>query len=159
MIRFWENESGAITTDWIILTAAIGGLCLGAVTAVRGGVGNLAFDIEQSLSGAQVASLGTLGFVSYTAPTLLMLGAGNHIEYAAEQRELLANATTDAVVEIGKLHAEAVMNATQCAGVRSCAMDIDMVALSLTELQNRQADPTVVQNMTDAYQTARARWG
>mgnify|MGYP001014282870 CR=1 FL=1 len=58
---FVANESGAVTVDWVVLTAAIVGLGLAVVTSVRSGVSSLGTSISSSLSGASVASLGTLG--------------------------------------------------------------------------------------------------
>ena len=59
--RFAKDEDGAVTVDWVVLTAAIVGLGLAVITSVRSGVGDLATDISTSLSGASVATLGTLG--------------------------------------------------------------------------------------------------
>lgn len=59
---FAANESGAVTVDWVVLTAAIVGLGLAVVTSVQSGVGGLASSISGSLSSASVATLGTLGF-------------------------------------------------------------------------------------------------
>ncbi|MCW1934646.1 hypothetical protein [Pararhodobacter zhoushanensis] len=58
---FAANESGAVTVDWVVLTAAIVGLGLAVVTSVRTGVGSLATEISDQLGSASVASLGTLG--------------------------------------------------------------------------------------------------
>jgi len=58
---FVANESGAVTVDWVVLTAAIVGLGLAVITSVRTGVSALGSDISNSLSSASVASLGTLG--------------------------------------------------------------------------------------------------
>ena len=58
---FAANESGAVTVDWVVLTAAIVGLGLAVISSVRTGVGSLASDISTSLSSASVATLGTLG--------------------------------------------------------------------------------------------------
>ena len=58
---FFADESGAVTVDWVVLTAAIVGLGLAVIASVRTGVGSLASDISTSLSGASVATLGTLG--------------------------------------------------------------------------------------------------
>lgn len=55
--HFWAEESGAIETDWIVLTGAIMGISLSAVVAVRGGVSDLGLDIQGSLSAANIASL------------------------------------------------------------------------------------------------------
>ncbi|MCB1389516.1 MAG: hypothetical protein H6898_17185 [Rhodobacter sp.] len=58
---FLADESGAVTVDWVVLTAAIVGLGLAVVTSVRSGVSSLATDISTSLTSASVATLGTLG--------------------------------------------------------------------------------------------------
>jgi Flp pilus assembly pilin Flp len=58
---FNSDESGAVTVDWVVLTAAIVGLGLAVIASVRTGTSNLASNIQTSLSGASVATLGTLG--------------------------------------------------------------------------------------------------
>jgi Flp pilus assembly pilin Flp len=58
---FLGNESGAVTVDWVVLTAAIVGLGLAVITSVRSGVTALGSDISTSLTSASVVSLGTLG--------------------------------------------------------------------------------------------------
>ncbi|GAB4262315.1 MAG: hypothetical protein Kow0013_07760 [Pararhodobacter sp.] len=58
---FAADESGAVTVDWVVLTAAIVGLGLAVVTSVRSGVGSLGSAISSSLSSASVATLGSLG--------------------------------------------------------------------------------------------------
>jgi Flp pilus assembly pilin Flp len=58
---FARDESGAVTVDWVVLTAAIVGLGLAVISSVRTGTSNLATDIETSLTGATVATLGELG--------------------------------------------------------------------------------------------------
>ena len=46
---FAANESGAVTVDWVVLTAAIVGLGIAVVTSVRGGVEGLGGEIASSL--------------------------------------------------------------------------------------------------------------
>ena len=58
---FVADDSGAVTVDWVVLTAAIVGLGLAVVTSVRSGVSSLGTNISNSLSSASVATLGTLG--------------------------------------------------------------------------------------------------
>ena len=62
--NFVNDESGAVTVDWVVLTAAIVGLGIAVIASVSTGVRDLGTDIQGSLSGANVATLGTLG----TAP-------------------------------------------------------------------------------------------
>jgi hypothetical protein len=55
---FFANESGAITTDWVVLAAAVVGLGVGTVASVRTGTTALGADIDASLSGSSVSLLG-----------------------------------------------------------------------------------------------------
>jgi len=59
--NFAADDSGAVTVDWVVLTAAIVGLGLAVITSVRTGVSSLGTNISNSLSSASVATLGTLG--------------------------------------------------------------------------------------------------
>jgi Flp pilus assembly pilin Flp len=43
---FAKSESGAVTVDWVVLTAAIVGLGLAVMAVVSGGVEDLAGDID-----------------------------------------------------------------------------------------------------------------
>lgn len=54
---FLNDPSGAVTVDWVLLTASVVGLGLGAAASVRSGVGSLGTGIQTSLSGASVADL------------------------------------------------------------------------------------------------------
>jgi len=47
---FLSNESGAVTVDWVVLTAAIVGLGLAVMSVVSGGIEDLSGDISNSLS-------------------------------------------------------------------------------------------------------------
>lgn len=76
---FATSESGAVTVDWVVLTAALVGLGLAVMAVVSGGVENLSGDIGQALADAQpttdpFATNGTFvgagdATVNYTAPT------------------------------------------------------------------------------------------
>lgn len=59
--HFLVSDSGAVTVDWTVLAAAIVGLGVATVGAVRSGVVNLGGDVEASLTSASVVSLGQLG--------------------------------------------------------------------------------------------------
>jgi Flp pilus assembly pilin Flp len=48
---FAKSESGAVTVDWVVLTAAIVGLGLAVMAVVSGGVEDLAGDIDTRLTG------------------------------------------------------------------------------------------------------------
>lgn len=46
---FAKSESGAVTVDWVVLTAAIVGLGLAVMAVVSGGVEDLSGDISSAL--------------------------------------------------------------------------------------------------------------
>ena len=51
---FSKDESGAVTVDWVVLTAAIVGLGIVVLTTVGGGVETLAGNIVTSVEGTTV---------------------------------------------------------------------------------------------------------
>jgi Flp pilus assembly pilin Flp len=48
--KFFNDESGAVTVDWVVLTAAIVGLGMVVMTTVGGGVADLGDDIAADIS-------------------------------------------------------------------------------------------------------------
>ncbi len=54
--NFKNDESGAVTVDWVVLTAAIVGLGIAVLAAVSDGVENLSSDIDTQLSGQGVST-------------------------------------------------------------------------------------------------------
>jgi len=54
--NFAKSESGAVTVDWVVLTAAIVGLGLAVMAVVSSGVENLSTDIESSLTNQGVST-------------------------------------------------------------------------------------------------------
>lgn len=59
---FKNDESGAVTVDWVVLTAAIVGLGLVVMTAVGGGIETLSDKIGKELSST------TVGYTTPTTP-------------------------------------------------------------------------------------------
>lgn len=57
MRRFIRTETGAVTVDWVVMAAAVVGLGIASVGAVRSGAVSLGDGIGSSLSGAVVADL------------------------------------------------------------------------------------------------------
>jgi Flp pilus assembly pilin Flp len=47
--RFAMDENGAVTVDWVVLTAALVGLGLAVINVVGSGLDNLANDIRTQL--------------------------------------------------------------------------------------------------------------
>ena len=50
--NFFADEDGAVTVDWVVLTAAIVGLGIAVLSTVAGGSGDLATGIGEYLSGS-----------------------------------------------------------------------------------------------------------
>ena len=66
---FRNDESGAVTVDWVVLTAAIVGLGIAVITSVSGGVNGLGDKIEANLSTGTVNDLSGLNTASGTTTT------------------------------------------------------------------------------------------
>jgi len=54
--NFKNDESGAVTVDWVVLTAAIVGLGIAVLTSVSGGTTKLAGTISGELSTMTIMS-------------------------------------------------------------------------------------------------------
>ncbi|WFE73829.1 Flp family type IVb pilin [Roseinatronobacter sp. S2] len=52
--NFAADESGAVTVDWVVLTAAIVGLGIAVIASVSGGVNNLAERISTAVSTTEI---------------------------------------------------------------------------------------------------------
>ncbi|NDW52628.1 Flp family type IVb pilin [Aliiroseovarius sp. PrR006] len=53
---FKADEDGAVTVDWVVLTAAVVGLGIAVLTSVSGGTTSLADKISSTLSGMSIMS-------------------------------------------------------------------------------------------------------
>ena len=58
--NFAADESGAVTVDWVVLTAAIVGLGIAVIASVRTGTTSVGDQIQASLTSATIAELGDL---------------------------------------------------------------------------------------------------
>ncbi len=60
MIKFFKNfakdEDGAVTVDWVVLTAAVVGLAIAGVASVRQGVDTLAGNIKTEVAKTTVGT-------------------------------------------------------------------------------------------------------
>jgi hypothetical protein len=54
--KFNEAEDGAVTVDWVVLTAAVVGLGVAALAAVKKGTGELSTKINNYLSSQDITS-------------------------------------------------------------------------------------------------------
>ncbi|MEM9049995.1 MAG: hypothetical protein AAGC92_14900 [Pseudomonadota bacterium] len=55
--RYFTNEEGAVTVDWVVLTAAIVGLATAIILLVQGGASDLASSISSALAGISVTTI------------------------------------------------------------------------------------------------------
>ncbi len=54
--KFNDAEDGAVTVDWVVLTAAVVGLGVAALAAVKKGTGSLTTKINNYLSSQDITS-------------------------------------------------------------------------------------------------------
>ena len=52
--KFNSEEDGAVTVDWVVLTAAVVGLGVAALAAVKGGTAALTSEINTYLAGQEI---------------------------------------------------------------------------------------------------------
>ena len=57
--NFKSDESGAVTVDWVVLTAAIVGLGMVVMTTVGGGIESLGGEIVTDLTNQSINGYGT----------------------------------------------------------------------------------------------------
>jgi Flp pilus assembly pilin Flp len=54
--HFWEDESGAVTVDWVILSAGVIGLALASMGVVIDGTEDLTGDVDTTLSSQLIST-------------------------------------------------------------------------------------------------------
>ena len=68
MIKFIKNfskdEAGAVTVDWVVLTAAVVGLGIAAVTTVQGGIDTAATTLTTQLGTEMTSAASAAGAAS-----------------------------------------------------------------------------------------------
>ena len=52
--RFYDDDSGAVTVDWVVLTAAVLGLSAVAMAGLRGNIASVGLSVANFLSGATI---------------------------------------------------------------------------------------------------------
>jgi Flp pilus assembly pilin Flp len=61
MIKFFKNfrkdENGAVTVDWVVLTAAVVGLAVAAYSSIEQQTQDLAADVGATIEGQNVAAV------------------------------------------------------------------------------------------------------
>jgi len=93
--KFLSSESGAISVDWVVLTAAVAGMALAATAVIEEGISDLASDLEAELRSQQISD----AFVVFTSAHFNALyDAGLIDEDGAEAMFDIANAMTNAAI-------------------------------------------------------------
>ncbi len=54
--NFKSSESGAVTVDWVVLTAAIVGIAIAVLTVISGGLGSAASGVDTQVTDAGTSS-------------------------------------------------------------------------------------------------------
>ncbi len=54
--KFANDESGAVTVDWVVLTAAIVGIAIAVITLISGGIESAANGINTELGNASAVT-------------------------------------------------------------------------------------------------------
>ena len=54
--KFHNEEDGAVTVDWVVLTAAVVGLGVAALAAIKSGTGSLTTKINNQLASQQITT-------------------------------------------------------------------------------------------------------
>jgi Flp pilus assembly pilin Flp len=91
--NFLRSESGAVSVDWTVLTAAVAGMALAATAVIEDGISTLASNLEAQLRTQQVSD----AFVVFNSSHFNALyDAGMIDEDGAESMFVMANAMTNA---------------------------------------------------------------
>ncbi len=54
ILNFFRGEDGAVTVDWVVLTAAVVGLAGVAITSIQGASGSVGTGVESALTNTTV---------------------------------------------------------------------------------------------------------
>ena len=93
--RFIENEDGAITVDWVVLSAAVVAMAIAATDVINGGLRDLSSNLEAQLRTQQISD----AFVLFTSDHFdTLYDAGVVTEEQAEDLFAAANEKTNAEI-------------------------------------------------------------
>lgn len=59
LMAFQQNESGAVTVDWAVLSAVVIGTAISIIATLSNGTHNLASNVENAMNTASIIALGT----------------------------------------------------------------------------------------------------
>lgn len=128
-MSFLGSESGAVTVDWVVLTASVVGIGLSAATLTGAGVRSLGTDVQNSLTSAGVAMLSIAPLPSAFTSTL---DAANSAIRLYSSGDGLANFTFSSA--LGSISGENAMVITS-GGVRNGGSTFGGAVISLDTSQ------------------------
>jgi hypothetical protein len=142
--KFARSDDGAVTVDWVVMTAAVVGLGIAVLTSVSGGTTGLASTISSELTGMDVGQGDGPFDVSEYVP---LTGDANF----GAITDATAGQTDDQLRNWGNLAKDIAMDSSKAAGERR--QQADTYAARYALLQDRGAD---VSSMTDPRELAAA---
>lgn len=159
--KFLVSDDGAITVDWVVLTAATVGLGLGSAVIVRGGVGALGTDVSNALSAASVTALGELGAGGTDVASYLFHSYSyvNSPSYLASQRATFAQYSDERLVSDWLSYTAMVETFLSRDDTGNAGTMLDHSYLLLEAMQNRGLDgsddrASDLNDLLDAYDAA-----
>jgi len=112
--KFVCAESGAVTVDWVVLTAAIVGIAIAVLTVVSGGLNSASNEINGQLNsaGTSIAGLISGGSVGGSTPAAYVIGNQGAYDamYVGINRPAQAGITSTALVRYSQAYNSYVSN-------------------------------------------------
>lgn len=59
LMAFQQSESGAVTVDWMVLSAGVIGITISVIATLSSGTHNLASNVGNAMNTASIIALGT----------------------------------------------------------------------------------------------------
>lgn len=155
---FLSDTSGAVTVDWVVLAAAVVGLGVSSVAAVRSGALALGSDIQTSLTSASVVAMPLTNY-SFRVMTSGAGGFWNNINSRIAQSRNFSDSQllTSFEVDVSIPFEEALVSGFNdpCDGCRGAGNRLDLMQIQLAELERRGL---ATQEMRDYVQNAELRY-
>lgn len=140
--KFARSDDGAVTVDWVVMTAAVVGLGIAVLVSVSGGTTSLAANVSSALSDTDVG----LGDGPFDVSKYIPLTGDSNFSTITDAT---ANQTNDQLRNWGDLAKNTALDSNQSAGTRR--QETDTYAARYALLQSRGAD---VSGMTDPRELA-----
>lgn len=150
---FLKSENGAVTVDWVVLTAAIVGLGLAVLAVVSGGVEDLSRDTSTQLASQDVSAPFGVNTAFDVSGYIPLTGDENFGLITTAT----AGQTDDQLRNWGNLAMNIALDSTQTDQTRR--QETDTYAARYAELQARGADVSGMTDPRDLAATVEAELG